>query len=71
MICFLFMEVQVATNYLCVLIKCEIWIVGRVRNIYFPFDTEADTALSVVTEKLGSMNNLKSGPVIDSMTNKQ
>lgn len=56
MICFLFMEVQVATNYLCVLIKCEIWIVGRVRNIYFPFDTEADTALSVATEMVAELD---------------
>ncbi|KAJ1691847.1 hypothetical protein LUZ63_016002 [Rhynchospora breviuscula] len=29
---------------------------GRVRNIYFPFDTEADTALSVATEMVAELD---------------
>ncbi|XP_048555641.1 probable serine/threonine-protein kinase WNK1 [Triticum urartu] len=29
---------------------------GRVRNIYFPFDVEADTALSVATEMIGELD---------------
>ncbi|CAM0906407.1 unnamed protein product [Alopecurus aequalis] len=29
---------------------------GRVRNIYFPFDVEADTALSVATEMVGELD---------------
>lgn len=29
---------------------------GRVRNIYFPFDIEADTALSVATEMVGELD---------------
>ncbi|CAN1245406.1 Serine/threonine-protein kinase WNK1 [Linum grandiflorum] len=29
---------------------------GRIRNIYFPFDVEADTALSVATEMVGELD---------------
>jgi hypothetical protein len=39
-----------------ILISLKIWIVGRVRNIYFPFDTEADTALSVATEMVAELD---------------
>jgi hypothetical protein len=39
-----------------ILIRLKIWIVGRVRNIYFPFDTEADTALSVATEMVAELD---------------
>lgn len=38
------------------LIRFKIRTVGHVRNIYFPFDTEADTALSVATEMVAELD---------------
>lgn len=40
----------------CVDIFVSFAFAGPVRNIYFPFDTEADTALSVATEMVAELD---------------
>lgn len=41
-------EIKIEIGYLC--------FPGRIRNIYFPFDVESDTALSVATEMVAELD---------------
>lgn len=50
------------THDLCIFIGSislsvhDLYIAGRIRNIYFPFDIETDTALSVATEMVAELD---------------